>query len=164
MHSKKHISQDSIHLKEGNSLVGNELEVAQIFSTHFSSFLKDNDSDGDHSDNSCFTSHPSISAIQTHCSVEETFQFPFVSPPEVELILKSFDPEKATCYDKIPPRTSRDGADALSYPLSVLTNKIIDSGSVPVAWKWAEICPIFKKDNPHDKSKYWPVLILVILD
>ena len=88
----------------------------------------------------------------------------YVHAPEVELILKSLDPKKATGYDKIPPRTLRDGADALAYPLSVLINKIIDSGSVPAAWKLAEICPIFKKDDPHDKSNYRPVSILVTLD
>ena len=40
MHSKKNISRDSIHPKEGGSLFVNKLEVAQIFSAHFSSFLK----------------------------------------------------------------------------------------------------------------------------
>jgi len=112
--------------------------------------LKDDDS-------SRFTSHPSISAIQTHCSAEEGFQFRSGSPPEAELILKSHDPKKATGYDKIPPRSLRDGPDALPYPLSVLINKIIDSYSVPAAWKLAEICPIYKKDDPKDKSNYRPV-------
>ena len=88
MHSKKNISRDSIHLKEGDSLVVNKLEVAQIFSAHFSSFLNDNDSDWHHNDIFRFTSHSSISAIQTHCSAEEAFQFRSVCPPEVELILK----------------------------------------------------------------------------
>ena len=69
MHSKKNISRDSIHLKEGDSLVVNKLEVAQIFYAHLSSFLKDNDSDGHYNDNSCFTSHPSITAIQTHTAL-----------------------------------------------------------------------------------------------
>ena len=46
MHSKKNISRDSIHLKEGDSLIVNKLEVAQIFSAHFSSFPKDIDSHG----------------------------------------------------------------------------------------------------------------------
>ena len=73
MHSKKNISQDSIHLKEVDSLVVNKLEVAQIFSAHFSSFSKDNDCDGNYNDNSRFNSHPSISAIQTHCSAREAF-------------------------------------------------------------------------------------------
>ena len=94
MHSKKNISRDSIHLKEGDSLVVNKLEVAQIFSMHFSSFLNDNDSDGHHNDIFHFTSHPSISVIQTHCSAEEAFQFRSVCPPEVKLILKSLDPKK----------------------------------------------------------------------
>ena len=80
MHSKKNISRDSIHLKEGDSLVVNKLEVAQIFNAHLSSFLKDNDSDGHYNDNSRFTSHPSITAIQTHCSAFEAFQFRSVSP------------------------------------------------------------------------------------
>ena len=163
MHSKKNISRDSILLKEGDSLVVNKLEVAQIFRAHFSSFLKDNDSDGHHDDNFRFTSHPSIFAIQTHCSAEEAFQFRSVCPHEVEHILKSLDPKKATGY-KIPPRTLRDGADALAYPLSVLINKIIDSGSLQAAWKLAEICPIFKKDDPYDKSNYRPVSILVTVD
>ena len=46
MHSKKNISRDSIHLKEGDSLIVNKLEIAQIFSAHFSSFPKDIDSQG----------------------------------------------------------------------------------------------------------------------
>ena len=82
-----------------------------MFSAHFSSFLKDNDSDGHHYGN--FKSHPSILAIHTPCSAEETFQFRSVSPPEVALILKSLDPKKATGYDKIPPRSLRDGAESL---------------------------------------------------
>ena len=46
MHSKKNISRDSIYLKEGDSLIVNKLEIAQIFSAHFSSFPKDIDSHG----------------------------------------------------------------------------------------------------------------------
>ena len=80
MHSKKNISRDSIHLKEADSLVVNKLEVAVIVSARFSSFLKDNDSDGHYNDNSRITCHPSISAIQTHCSAREAFQFRSVSP------------------------------------------------------------------------------------
>ena len=57
-HSKKNISWDSIHLKEGDRLVVNKLEVAHIFSAHFSSILKDNDSNGHHNDNFRFISHP----------------------------------------------------------------------------------------------------------
>ena len=144
MHSKKNISRDSIQLKEGDSLVVNKLEVAQIFSAHFSSFLKDNDSDGHHDDYFRFTSHPSIFAIQTHCSAEEAFQFRSVCPPEIEHILKSLDPKKATGYDKILPRTLRDGADALAYPLFLSTRLL----TLALCWllgSWLKSAPSSKR-------------------
>ena len=51
-----------------------------------------------------------------------------------------------------------------AYPLSILLNKIIDSGKVPTEWKLAEICPVFKKNDAQDKAMYRPVSILVVLD
>ena len=43
-------------------------------------------------------------------------------------------------------------------------NTVIDNACVPAEWKLAEICPIFKRDDQFDKSKYRPVSILVLLD
>ena len=40
----------------------------------------------------------------------------------------------------------------------------IDNACVPAEWELAEICPIFKRDDEFDKSKYRPVSILVLLD
>ena len=45
-----------------------------------------------------------------------------------------------------------------------LSTRSLISDSVPAAWKLAEICPILKKDNPHNKSNYWLMSILVTLD
>ena len=45
-----------------------------------------------------------------------------------------------------------------------LSTRSLISDSVPAARKLAEICPIFQKDNPHNKSNYRPVSILVTLD
>ena len=45
-----------------------------------------------------------------------------------------------------------------------LSTRSLIFDSVPAAWKLAEICPIFQKDNPHNKSNYRPVSILVTLD
>ena len=35
---------------------------------------------------------------------------------------------------------------------------------MPAGWKLVEICPIFKKENPRNKSNYRPASILVTLD
>ena len=58
-HSKK-ISARIPFILRRVTVVVNKLEVAQSFNAHFSSLLKDNDSDGHYNDNSRFTCHPSI--------------------------------------------------------------------------------------------------------
>jgi len=78
--------------------------------------------------------------------------------------LKSLAPKKATGHDNIPPKALRTGATVFAYLLSVLFNKIIDSGKVPAKWKLAEICPVLKKNDAQGKAMYRPVSILVILD
>lgn len=47
-----------------------------------------------------------------------------------------------------------------------MINNIIDSACVPAEWKLAKFCPVFKKNDRFDKSKYrtGPVSILVVLD
>ena len=64
----------SFQVSSGSTNDGLDLPC-MLFTAHFSSFLKDNDNDGHHYGNYRFTSHPSILAIHTYCSAEETFQF-----------------------------------------------------------------------------------------
>ena len=110
------------------------------------------------------SSHQSISAIRTHCPVTQPLQFRHVTLSELEITLKSLEPKKATGHDNIPPKALCTGAAVFAYPLSILLNKIIDSGKVPTEWKLAEICPVFKKNDAQDKAMYRPVSILVVLD
>ena len=107
--------------------------------------------------------HPSIAAIREEC-VAAQFEFDHVSVAETELILQSLDPNKATGHDQISARVLRDGASVLATPIARLMNTVIDNACVPAEWKLAEICPIFKRDDEFDKSKYRPVSILVLLD
>ena len=107
--------------------------------------------------------HPSIAAIREEC-VTAQFEFDHVSMAETGLILQSLDPNKATGHDQIPARVLLDGASVLAAPIALLINTVIDKACVPAKWKLAEICPIFKRDDEFDKSKYRPVSILVLLD
>ena len=107
--------------------------------------------------------HPSIAAMRDECAVA-AFEVNHVSMAETELILKSLDPNKATGHDQIPDRVLQDGASVLAATIAPLINTVIDNACVPVEWKSAEICPIFKGDDEFDKSKYRPPSILVLLD
>ena len=108
--------------------------------------------------------HPSVAAIRDECVVAAPFEFNHFSMAETELILKSLDPIKATGHDQFPAPVLRDGASVLAAPFARLTNTVTDNACVPAEWKLAEICPIFKRDDEFDKSKYRPVSILVSLD
>jgi len=92
---------DVIHLKEDNTLITDKLEVAEVFNKYYSSVLRDSDSSiNRHTVVDYLSSnHQSISAIRTHCPVAQPFQFRHVTPPELEIILKSLDPKQATGHD-----------------------------------------------------------------
>ena len=94
----------------------------------------------------------------------DQFEFNDVSLPETELILKTLDLNKATGHDQIPACVLQDGASVLAGPIARLINTVIDSACVPAEWKLAEICPMLKRDDEFDKSKYRPVPILILLD
>ena len=83
---------------------------------------------------------------------------------ETELILQSLDPNKAAGHNQIPAHVLQDGASVLAAPIVRHVNAVIDNACVPAERKLAEICPIFKRDDEFDKSKYRPVSILVLVD
>ena len=61
---------------------------------------------------------------------------------------------KASGPDLIPARILRDAASGLT---TVLFQQSYDSGTLPYAWKLANICAIFKKDRKADPKNYRPV-------
>ena len=164
MHCKRSNNEGTYHLKENGVLVTDKEDVAEIFNNYFS--LIQNVGEECVSDSNVaadISSHPSIAAIRKEC-VAVQFEFNHVSMAETELILQSLDPNKATGHDQIPACVLRNGASVLAAPIARLINTVIDNACVPAEWKLAEICPVFKRDEKFDKSKYRPVSILVVLD
>ena len=165
MHCNKVTQREAIHLKEGDEMITEKEAIANIFSRYFSEVHSCDKTSEEMTVDEYFNSnHPSISAILRENSTVQQFEFRNVEAAEIVSILKSLDPKKATGHDTIPARPLRDCATIIASPLAVLINKIITSAYVPVDWKLAELCPIFKKDDVLDKTKYRPVSILVLLD
>ena len=158
-------SCNNVQNSENGVLVTDKERVAQIFNNYFS-LIQNVGEEHDSGPNVVvdISVHTSIAAIRDECVVAAQFEFNLLSMAETELILKSLDPNKATGHDQIPARVLRDGASVLAAPIARLINTVIDNACVPAEWKVAEICPIFKRDDEFDKSKYRPVFILVLLD
>ena len=65
--------------------------------------------------------------------------------------------DKASGPDLIPARILRDAASELVFVLFSLFQQSYDSGTLPYAWKLANICAIFKRGCKADPKNYRPV-------
>jgi hypothetical protein len=82
---------------------------------------------------------------------------------EVTKAIKSLDIGKATGPDGISNKIIKETVTAISKPLAELFNKSFELGKVPIRWKEANLCPIFKKDDKSLVSNYRPISLLSCL-
>ena len=102
----------------------------------------------------CPNSHPSICAIRNNCANIKSFNFQLISPVDVEQALDKLEPNKATGHDGIPAKILWNCSKELALPLANLFNYSIVSECFLSDWKLAEVCPVFKKDDPTNKCNY----------
>ena len=57
-------------------------------------------------------------------------------------------------------RILKECSDVLSLPLTILFNISLDNAIFPTDWKKADVCPVFKTDNPQLISNYRPISLL----
>ena len=70
---------------------------------------------------------------------------------------------KATGYDNIPLRATKESAERLCYPFSEPFNDILENSRIPQQCKLGEVSQVFKKDCCLTKSDLRPLTILPFL-
>ena len=70
------------------------------------------------------------------------------------------NPKKATGVDQLPAKLIKAGSTALAGPISTVFNLCADKNQFPNDLKNAQVCPIYKIDDPFVKKNYRPVSIL----
>ncbi len=75
--------------------------------------------------------------------------------------MSSLNSRKACGYDGQPPRLLKLGAPILSFTLLPILNNAIEQNVFPTDLKYAEVIPLFKKDDKMYKKKYRPISVLV---
>ena len=81
---------------------------------------------------------------------------------EVAKVLNNIDPAKAPGPDNISGRLLKETAPKISVSLSRLFNLSLSLGEFPDLWKLANVCPVFKKDDPALAKNYCQISSLSI--
>lgn len=83
-----------------------------------------------------------------------------ISPRDVEAILDGLDENKNGGPDGIPNLFVKRTSKNLSFPLSLIFNKSLNTGIFPEQLKTALVTPIHKKDSRSAVTNYRPVCLL----
>ena len=130
----------------GLSLFSSE-EKADAFNTYFASVFT---SDSNYS-------LPLISPSQSSSNFLDSIT---VSEFEVQSLLSSLSPSKATGPDGIPAYILKRCSKVIAPSLTVLFELSLQQGVFPSEWKSANVVPIPKKGDAHEVTNYRPVSLL----
>ena len=103
--------------------------------------------------------HPSILLIQRKVANDSTFSFNEASLSDIEKELRSLNPNKAYTFKNIPPKILKESREYCSDILQKLFNKTLSNKEFPDELKFADVTPIYKKDDPNKSKNYRPVSV-----
>ena len=86
--------------------------------------------------------------------------FPF---DKVLKTLKSLPSKCSKTPDGFPAFFLKSLAPAIAFPLSLLFEMSMSTGHIPLVWKTAFVCPVFKKGSRKQPSNYRPISQTCIL-
>jgi len=82
---------------------------------------------------------------------------------DVQKRLERLNKHKSIGGDGVSSYVLRECAEAFSTPLVLIFRRSLEEGSVPMAWRDANVTPIFKKGSRLDPSNYRPVSLTSVV-
>ena len=137
-------------LRGEDGLVSDDKEMAGILNAQYSSVFTSED----------LTNMPEPETLYTGDDPLTDVRF---EVGEVEKKLKNIKASGAPGPDRLWSKVLHDMADVLAGPLAIIYNRLMEEGRVPVVWRMANVCPIFKKGAKGDPANYRPVSLTCVV-
>ena len=87
------------------------------------------------------------------------FSFSFTTEQQCIKAIISLNPNKPLGPTSIPGWALRDSYQIVATHLCFIFNEFVKEESFPISGKLAEVCPVFKKGDPHVPENYRPISI-----
>ena len=143
-------------LKEGEEIITDEKEIADIFNQFFINKIE--------------TLKKNIDKTQIRDPLEKLeekvkhrglkFTLRQVSEQKVKKVMDKMNKKKSSGLDGISQECVLMGAEILVIPLTRIINASKETGEFPTEWKKAVVTPLLKKGDAKDKNNYRPVSCL----
>ena len=175
--NKSYSTNSRITLLENGEVLSEETKVADTFNEFFSNVVKELKIEND--DNLLtddieetdpvlkaikkYKNHPSILRIKSSFKHPKVFSFKYFNVEDVKREINNLNSKKATPKGDIPVKILKWNSDIIAPALTECYNQNIKNSTFPNELKNADISPVFKKKDRHDKSNYRPVSILPLL-
>jgi len=130
------------------SLTSNDSEKAEILNDFFSSVFTVED-----------TEYMPDFKQKTEMSIEDVD----FNIDDIIKRLGKLNISKAMGPDGIHPRLLKECNEVLAFPLKLLFEKCMKTGTIPKRWKIAEVKPLFKKGDKSNPGNYRPVSLTSIV-
>jgi exonuclease III len=128
--------------------IDNFKEMANIFNNFFQSIFSNN------------TNLP-LPNINTY--EDDNLRNVTLTEEEVYKELTQLNPSKAQGPDNLPTKVLKDCAQELTPSVTTLFNDTLSTGTLPQAWKTANVTPIHKKGDKHVSNNYRPISLLPVI-
>ena len=144
--------QNRIHvgpLNQGDGgLCDDSQEMAEMFNRHYAKVFTEEDAN----------LPPNPPPID--CPEMSDIHF---SPYMVTEVLKKLKNSSSPGPDEISQRVLKETADEISLPLSILFEKSMQSGVVPMDWRTANVVPIYKSGPKGEPVNYRPISLTSVV-
>ena len=152
--TNKGLNSNKLLLKEGNKIISNEKELANIMNNYFVNITQELNLKN-HTENTReieknvkdikldFQAHPSIKKIKDNFNITEYFSFHQVTELEVRKEIENLNNSKATPTGDIPVKTLKLNIDIILPTITKIINNSFIRNDFPDLLKSAEVRPIF---------------------